>query len=923
MPTSSLHQQKSTSTHHYENHENIVLNERNQLKSASNNRKESKQNDYARIEYLKYKHEGGKPGYQYYGKHEFEHKYENLKKPVIWEAEKKGTEEGDAEEEKDNSLISIKNLENLVENNRECAFRFGYGDAGDWSKCQDVPEAPVRDPSSLKSIKYGPGHEKYPSWPGSVKHEGGEKPQRSHSWTDQTSYPKEKVTTYVRPYSMRANPAFTQQLKTVMERCEKISPETYHKTVEQMEDREGRLYLPRVDREGKSLGDQDYMVPSPPERDKPSLTQADLEKYYHENHHMTKIDNGDYSTPYEDMHKGAQLTRADLEEYVRSYDEVLKPHHQHQGSYAQSEGYHSYVSSSELTTTPFLDRLRRESDGGRGQGWEEEGRAGRDSVVTTSSGSASSSETLKWHGSMSDVSVASSSCRSRQLIAHSSRVPPPQRHHSESVLYLGNQCPGQNSSSRQTKAERSQQLKLFPVNTYTVQPNEQSKPVISPTSMPPLSVADRISELERQQQAQRFAYLDPDKRHRVSDPTLKAIQKKALLSFYERHQHSHAMGPGATVTKPKENWKSEPQLSNQNEAPPPPPPRPVDAAADQSGKRGSCASDLSVSSWGKPSHQIACSLLGPVIVGPSISVDDWVPERPPKKPHLRTVPPPIPQRTPSPVQVPPADQEVESLHAFHKFVPCYDRMPTPELPPPPPPPPPLQQEEDQSSDEPLPPPPPEIEWHLATAVPRRTSSGPASPQTPVAYSPVKDCLDSDSAERTDTLGSLLVTPGEALKSVYEIQYDQNAINAIMESNRLSKELQKKRCQSKHRDQDHEKSKSHIENRPPLPLPRDVDVFRDPLAEVGEVETGNEENDLTGSRVRPERSVREVLPEDGKRVGESEREVREERVARSREFEVPVEETGRERSRREGEPPSGGDAEERRGEAVPSAGRSKD
>lgn len=51
-----------------------------------------------------------------------------------------------------------------------------------------------------------------------------------------------------------------------------------------------------------------------------------------------QIDNGDYSTPYEDMHKGAQLTRADLEEYVRSYDEVLKPHHQHQGSYAQSEG---------------------------------------------------------------------------------------------------------------------------------------------------------------------------------------------------------------------------------------------------------------------------------------------------------------------------------------------------------------------------------------------------------------------------------------------------------------------------------------------------------------------------------------------------------------------------------------------------------
>lgn len=100
---------------------------------------------------------------------------------------------------------------------------------------------------------------------------------------------------------------------------------------------------------------------------------------------------------------------------------------------------------------------------------------------------------------MSDVSVASSSCRylsprfsflvspfsmicqtksfnvcfrSRQLIAHSSRVPPPQRHHSESVLYLGNQS----GSNWQGKGDRSQQLKLFPVNTYTVQPNEQRCP---------------------------------------------------------------------------------------------------------------------------------------------------------------------------------------------------------------------------------------------------------------------------------------------------------------------------------------------------------------------------------------------------------------------------------------------------------------
>lgn len=47
------------------------------------------------------------------------------------------------------------------------------------------------------------------------------------------------------------------------------------------------------------------------------------------------------------------LTQAELEEYSRS--QFI--HHQKQSSYAQSEGYHSYVSSSDSTSaTPFLDR---------------------------------------------------------------------------------------------------------------------------------------------------------------------------------------------------------------------------------------------------------------------------------------------------------------------------------------------------------------------------------------------------------------------------------------------------------------------------------------------------------------------------------------------------------------------------------------
>lgn len=71
-----------------------------------------------------------------------------------------------------------------------------------------------------------------------------------------------------------------------MERCEKIPPQTFQKTMDHVEERDGRIYLPRVDREGKSLGDEDYMVPSPPERDEPPFTQADLEMYYRDDNNF-------------------------------------------------------------------------------------------------------------------------------------------------------------------------------------------------------------------------------------------------------------------------------------------------------------------------------------------------------------------------------------------------------------------------------------------------------------------------------------------------------------------------------------------------------------------------------------------------------------------------------------------------------------
>ena len=41
-----------------------------------------------------------------------------------------------------------------------------------------------------------------------------------------------------------------------------------------------------------------------------------------------------------------------------------------------------------------------------------------------------------------------------------------------------------------------------------------------------------------------FSYLDPDKRLRVSDNTLKLIQKQALLDYYQRHNHNEQRGTG-------------------------------------------------------------------------------------------------------------------------------------------------------------------------------------------------------------------------------------------------------------------------------------------------------------------------------------------------------------------------------------------
>ncbi|XP_055311852.1 protein Shroom isoform X2 [Sitodiplosis mosellana] len=147
------------------------------------------------------------------------------------------------------------------------------------------------------------------------------------------------------------------------------------------------------------------------------------------------------------------------------------------------------------------------------------------------------------------------------LIAHSSRV---RVHRSESALYMSDdQILSAKSNNIKTEGESEQSSRnnhrLFPVDTYretntSPEPklfhnNQQSDkpPIRSPNGQNWQSVADRINELERQNQNsnisnksitnnQKYTYLDPAKTTRVPNMTLKAFQKNAVQSYFERQQ---------------------------------------------------------------------------------------------------------------------------------------------------------------------------------------------------------------------------------------------------------------------------------------------------------------------------------------------------------------------------------------------------
>lgn len=113
--------------------------------------------------------------------------------------------------------------------------------------------------------------------------------------------------------------------------------------------------------------------------------------------------------------------------------------------------------------------------------------------------------------------------------------------------------------------------------------------------------------------------------------------------------------------------------SDCNEVPPTPPPR--NRAPIPVRRTSSAAEYSSIRDQINQSKQnLSKDLLGPMIMGPIISLDDWVPERPPKNPTLR--------------------------------------IPSPELPPPPVPTVNEQEVTVFNQDEPLPPPPDEVLRHV-------------------------------------------------------------------------------------------------------------------------------------------------------------------------------------------------------------------
>lgn len=207
------------------------------------------------------------------------------------------------------------------------------------------------------------------------------------------------------------------------------------------------------------------------------------------------------------------------------------------------------------------------------------------------------------------------------------------------------------------------------------------------------SVADRINELEKQQNQPpqqfllqmkntanpikpKYSYLDPSKTHRVPNPALKAFQKNAIQSYFERQTSAKLNSSNTSidrlslngsfddsdVNKRKSLFISESKFNGSqftarsmktDDIPPNPPPRKPILRRTSSVSEYSSFRDKVLQS----KQNLSKDLLQPMLIGPIISVDDWeapmkIPDRPPKNPMLRAIvckspdlPPPPPVET--------------------------------------------------------------------------------------------------------------------------------------------------------------------------------------------------------------------------------------------------------------------------------------
>ncbi|XP_077518987.1 shroom isoform X2 [Amblyomma americanum] len=354
--------------------------------------------------------------------------------------------------------------------------RPSWGERAQAGGAEDDTRVPPPPPPPLKERKPVPvpSHEKYPSWPVTPSTTATSTSCRSKSWTQETDYPKEKAQGYARP--KKGFKISTQQLQPVLERaCE-----------------------PGARKSGpSSVCDDSGCISGANE----ACLSSDLSK----------------------------ATDCSADAYLSKYDEFLRQYQR-------------------WSEAPFLQRLYQE---GERDGWPRTTEAPLSESACDSLGSSggSSQDTLKWHGSYSDLSAFSasngsslfdsghstlpdsgrlspqSSCDgsladgsqrlvspSQAAVARSARVLQPKRHESESVLYYA-----------PSEAQRKPQHSCRPSESSRV---AQLKAAFDPACSP--------SSQSSRKEPQRLLFLDPEKKHRVSDPELKAIQKQAVLSFYKR-----------------------------------------------------------------------------------------------------------------------------------------------------------------------------------------------------------------------------------------------------------------------------------------------------------------------------------------------------------------------------------------------------